>query len=269
MKRQPIVTSVLALLMAGPGTAQDRQRLDNIPRVARMPMPSASDAVRVPLPSEAAMGAAMQDAQRRAQGLPGTEALDAARRRAQVAADPRQFARDLPTGAFIDAPPASGPKGRVDPMEVAQQYRQAAEGTGEDERFNLLIFVSLSMPEAALTRLAMDAKKAGGVVVLRGMKYGLQPGTWARSLEAMKPLAQTGANVQINPELFKQFGVRAVPLVVVTANPVGDKGCGDGSCAAGIGSVAGDVTLGYALEQLADRSDAVGAIARQRAAKLE
>ena len=75
--------------------------------------------------------------------------------------------------------------------------------------------------------------------------------------------------MQINPELFKQFGIRAGPTFAVSAVPVGDKGCGDGACAAGIGTVVGDVTMEYALGILGDRRDAVGKMARQMSEKLD
>ena len=75
-------------------------------------------------------------------------------------------------------------------------------------------------------------------------------------------------DLQINPNLFQQFGVRQVPTFVVSGEGVGDKGCSNAECAATVGSVVGDVTLEYALDVLADRNDVVGRIARQKAGLL-
>lgn len=228
-------------------------------------MPRAEDIKRIPLPSAAEMNRAMDEARRKA-GTSGRENLDAAARRAQVQVDPQAAARGMPK-ADLQAVPMLN-MGKIDPLELARQYKQISGESSEDERFNVLVFVSLTMPEEALKRIGEDAKKIGAVVVMRGMKFGLKPGTWAESLEAIKPLAGTGANVQINPELFKQFGIRAVPTFAVSSKPVGDKGCGDGSCSAGIATVVGDVTMEYALGIIGDRRDAVGQIAREMSDKL-
>lgn len=228
-------------------------------------MPSAADVKRIPLPSEEAMRKAMEEAQTKAQTT-GKSALDTAARRAEIQLDPAAVARGMPKADLVAVPMLN--TGKADPMELAKQYKQIAGATSEDDRYNVLIFVSLTMPAEALKRIGEDARRIGAVVVMRGMKYGLKPGKWADSLEALKPLAGTGANVQINPELFKQFGVNAVPTFAVSASPVGDKGCGDGSCATGIATVVGDVSLEHALDIIGDRRDAVGRLARDMAAKL-
>lgn len=228
-------------------------------------MPTASEVKRVPLPSEEVMRKAMEEAQKKAQ-TSGKSNMDTAARRAEVQADPAAVARGMPKGDLVAVPMLNS--GKADPMELVKQYKQMSGASSEDDRYNVLIFVSLTMPAESLKRIGQDARKVGAVVVMRGMKYGLKPGTWADSLEALKPLAGTGANVQINPELFKQFGVSAVPTYAVSATPVGDKGCGDGSCATGIATVVGDVSLEHALDIIGDRKDAVGRLARDMASKL-
>lgn len=244
-------------------SAQQQQQGQAAPQ---QQMPTAADIKRIPLPTEEAMKRAMEEARKNA-ATTGKQNMDAAARRAEVQLDPAAVARGMPKGDLQAVPMLN--TGKIDPLDLAKQYKQISGTVSEDDRFNVLVFVSLTMPEEALKRIGQDAKKIGAVVVMRGMKYGLKPGTWADSLEAIKPLAGTGANVQINPELFKQFGIRAVPTFAVSANPVGDKGCGDGACAAGIATVVGDVTMEYALGIIGDRRDAVGKIARQMSEKLD
>lgn len=254
------------LVLAFAATAVTAQSNPGQPRVSAQ-MATAASAPRVPMPSAQSIDQGMAEARKKGM-MTSKDAMDQAARRAAAVADPSMFAKGIPKGEFLGVPatPNNGRPG--DPMEIARQFNQVQGQFSEDERFNLIVFVSLSMPEETLKKLAADTRRAGGVIVLRGLKFGLEKGTWLKSVEAMKPLASTGANVQINPELFAQFGVKSVPTIVVTANPVGDKGCGDGSCAAGVGTVVGDVSLEYALERIAERTDGVGKIARQKFTKL-
>lgn len=161
--------------------------------------------------------------------------------------------------------------GGVDPAKLAEQYgAPPAQAMGDERVYKLVVFASLSMPEGSLLKLGRDVKKAGGVIVLRGMKHGIAGEDWARSVEAMKPLVQTGAEIQINPALFQLFEVRSVPTMIVSPTGVADKGCTEGRCAAGqFATVVGDVSLDYAMDKLVDRKDTVGRLARQIQEKLE
>jgi conjugal transfer pilus assembly protein TrbC len=267
MSMHKLLLATALLFGAACGQAQQQGQTQAAPGTyTPRPMPSAASAVPVPMPTEDALKAGMANARTRGQ-LTTQDSLDAAAARRRAMVDPEAMARGVPKGEFQDAP-MFNQGGKVDPAQIAKQYGQLQGAQSEDDRFNLIVFVSLTMPEEALKKIGEDTRRAGGVIVLRGMKYGLQPGTWVKSLEAMKPLASTGANIQVNPELFQQFSIKAVPTFVVSANPVGDKGCGDGSCAAGIASIVGDVSLEYALEKISERRDAVGRIARQKYTKL-
>lgn len=267
MNAKHLLVAALVSLSSMASLAQQPQGQQQTPGTyVPRPLPSAASAVAVPMPTEEAIRAGMANARAKSQ-MTTQESMDAAAARRRAMVDPEAMARGVPKGEFQGAP-MFNQNGKVDPGQLAKQYGQIQGAQSEDERFNLIVFVSLTMPEEALKKIGEDTKRAGGVIVLRGMKYGLQAGTWLKSLEALKPLANTGANIQVNPELFQQFSVKAVPTFVVSANPVGDKGCGDGSCAAGIGSIVGDVSLEYALEKIAERKDAVGRIARQKFTKL-
>lgn len=194
------------------------------------------------------------------------KALESASSKATLMADPSRLAIELPHGPLTKVPDLH--KGsQVDPMKLAEAYKNQGAHTVGEPTFNAVVFVSLSMPAPSLERIGKEAKKIGAVVVLRGMPFGLAPGNYLKVVEALKPLASTGAALQINPEMFKQFAVSSVPTLVVTPTPVGDKGCSDGACTSSA-AVVGDVSIGYGLERLAQRRDEIGRIARNLAQRL-
>ena len=165
-------------------------------------------------------------------------------------------------------PKLNGSEG-FDPEALAEKYRtmkDAASKAAKDSN-ELMVFVSLSMPAASLKRIGEQAKKAGAIVVFRGLKYGLRKGAWADSMNAIKPIADTGADVQINPELFERFHVQVVPTLIVASSA--PEGCQGNQCEAGSVAVVGDVSMDYALETLAPRKDAIGRIAREREARIK
>lgn len=134
------------------------------------------------------------------------------------------------------------------------------------------ILVSFSMPQASLERLARDAKDAGIPLVFRGVPATKQPSEPKlpllnpRSLAAFQPLIDSGADVQLNPELFSEFNVRQVPaLIIREESSASSDGCIQSAKAV---IVPGDVTLGYALDRLTERKDSIGDAARALRAKL-
>lgn len=119
----------------------------------------------------------------------------------------------------------------------------------------LRIFITLDMPRASLQLLTEQASRAGAVLVLRGLK----------SQSMRETLATVGGLIGerkvawvIDPEAFTRFGVHQAPTFVLalndTASNDAEGSCGSG-CAtpAGFVSVAGDVSLDYALEAIVRR----------------
>lgn len=134
------------------------------------------------------------------------------------------------------------------------------------------VAVSLSMPQPSLERLARDAKDAGIPLVFRGVPYpegksnANLPLLNPQSLAAFQPLIDAGADVELHPELFSELNIRQVPALIIKEEaPVSPEGCAESTKAV---VVPGDVTLGYALDRLADRTDSVGEAARTLRAKL-
>ena len=123
-----------------------------------------------------------------------------------------------------------------------------------------------------LERLARDAKDAGIPLVFRGVPETKEstdsklPLLNPQSLVAFQSLIDSGADVQLNPELFSEFNVRQVPaLIIREESSASSDGCIQSPKAV---IVPGDVTLGYALDRLTDRKDSIGDAARSLRTKL-
>ena len=155
--------------------------------------------------------------------------------------------------------------------ELSQQLRDpgAAPQKAQPQAF---VLVSFSMPQASLERLARDAKDAGVPLVFRGLPEtkassdAKLPLLNPQSLAAFQHLIDSGADVQLNPELFSEFNIRQVPtLILKEESSASSDGCIQSAKAV---IVLGDVTLGYALDRLTDRKDSIGEAARALRAKL-
>jgi len=152
---------------------------------------------------------------------------------------------------------------RVEPQRGAIDIEALARGaaklpnagtTATSAPTPLRIFITLDMPRASLQLLTDQAARAGAVLVLRGIKSQSMRQTIAVVQELIGK--RTVAWV-IDPEAFTRFAVRKAPTFVLTltddANDV-QASCRAG-CAtpAGFVSVAGDVSLDYALETIQRR----------------
>lgn len=117
---------------------------------------------------------------------------------------------------------------------------------GADEP-RLIVFISLSMPEATLARLVEQAARARAQLLLRGLTEGSLPRTAARiqQLIGTRPVA-----VQIDPRAFDRYAIQRVPAFVLARAGGTDTACSGGQCARSDDHVvaAGDVSLDYALD---------------------
>lgn len=140
--------------------------------------------------------------------------------------------------------------------ELSQQIRDP-EAAPQKPLPQAFVLVSFSMPQASLKRLARDAKEPSDPKL---------PLLNPQSLAAFQPLIDSGADVQLNPELFSEFSIRQVPVLIIKEeSSAASDGCAQN--AKGV-IVPGDVTLGYALDRLTDRKDSIGEAARALRAKL-
>lgn len=119
----------------------------------------------------------------------------------------------------------------------------------------LRIFITLEMPQASLRLLVDQAARSGAVLVLRGLKAR----SMRETLATVRDLIG-GHNVGwlIDPEAFTRFGVHQAPTFVLSLNDA-TNGDAQRSCTSGcvtpsaFVSVAGDVSLDYALETIMRR----------------
>lgn len=150
----------------------------------------------------------------------------------------------------------------VDIGAIASKYKDAPF---EKPKMNqdLLIFISTSMPPAALAKLGREASQAKAVLILRGIKGQLgQRGALDETMRLLRPAAEAGASIQIDPEQFKLYNITAVPTFVMTQR---EEQCANDQCASHAHALSGDVSLEYALETWADRG---GSVAKQASVYL-
>jgi conjugal transfer pilus assembly protein TrbC len=158
-----------------------------------------------------------------------------------------------------------GPKTGIDPARIAQRY--LAQPAAKAAQPALYVLVSLSVPEASLKRIAREAATAGAVLILRGLKGDPRAHGLLATVQALRPLADTGAAVQVHPQLFSRFAIEAVPAYVLTTDAA--EHCQDDARACTpYYAVAGDVPLRYALEHLAQQGAGARELARPFLAKL-
>ena len=205
--------------------------------------------------------------------LPGAEAIqqEMARQKARSqvllrrAEDNYRADPDRPVQSAPRVPnPVDIPSAGADPLAVAERFRKTL-GTQRDTASgaDLLVFVSFSMPEASLKRLATDAAKTNGVLVFRGPKEG----SLKKTLQAFEPLAKLGASAILHPEAFTWNRIDSVPVFVL--GTAAGAGCDDaaGSCRETL-RIAGDASLEYILERMARASHPLAEEAERRLTRL-
>lgn len=160
--------------------------------------------------------------------------------------DPKNPTLANPKNVFPDIP-TPAPSG-IDIEAIARQYEGRAQARKADE---LMVFASFTMPPESLRRLVQTAGRVGAAVIFRGFKNN----SLKETALALQALQQDNANVLVNPNAFTQYKVAVVPTVVLAKPSAFERLDGDGcSLPATYAAVAGDVTLDYALEEIARRS---------------
>jgi len=199
--------------------------------------------------------------------IKSAQAIDAAMERARAqtgqSGNGATVQRERPRGITLDE---LRRQQAVDPAELASQYREvikAQRPAGPD----LMVFVSTSLSVQTLKRLAIQTKQAGGIMVFRGITGGLGKQAFNEWVTRLKPVIETGASIQIDPESFGRYNVSVVPTYVIALRS--EKNCGAESCAAESSALAGDVTLAYALEKFSSNGGRFGKVADSYLARLE
>jgi conjugal transfer pilus assembly protein TrbC len=169
----------------------------------------------------------------------------------------RALNRAAATQSPVNADALPQPKGQVDVEALTRSYeanRRAFESGGNViEQPALLVFVSLGMPEPTLRLLIDQAARARAVLMLRGLHHASIRQTAAR---VQQLIGDANVEFQIDPQAFDRFGVRVAPTFVVVKAGTQATDCAAGACvaAAAFASVAGDVSIDYALRAIAQRA---------------
>jgi len=168
-------------------------------------------------------------------------------------------------GPRVDALPQPQTTTPVDLEALSKAYALQMRtgqppGTGVGKAMSggpiLMVFISLSMPEATLKRLVSQAARAKAYLLIRGLLNGSLRDTVART-QAL--LAGQSVAFQIDPQAFERYAIRQVPSFVLVREGADGTPCGDGgrgSCAPPNDYVrlAGDVSLDYALGHIQQRT---------------
>ena len=151
----------------------------------------------------------------------------------------------VPPAAFPQVPRPGAPG--IDLEALARRHGQRVAPA---QRAPLYLFVSRSMPRAALLRALADAARARTVVVMRGF----QEDSIARTRDWLHALGVAGAGIEIDPGRFVRVRITQVPSRGL-AQPVEDTALDAQGCApaGSFRAVQGDVSLAHALTWLQER----------------
>lgn len=148
----------------------------------------------------------------------------------------------------VDALPVPATQTPVDLEALARGFASptGASGLPGADEPRLIVFISLSMPEATLARLVDQAARARAQLLLRGLSDGSLPRTAARIQQLIGTRAVA---VQIDPRAFDRYAIQRVPSFVLARPGAQDAACNGKQCARADDHVmaAGDVSLDYAL----------------------
>jgi conjugal transfer pilus assembly protein TrbC len=164
----------------------------------------------------------------------------------------------IPGPVNVDALPAPKVQKPLDLEAIAKGYQAAiAEQSSPDMPSRqgpvLLVFVSFTMPRPTLDRLVDQASRAHAVLVVRG----LIDGSFMKTVQASRDLiGQRKVAMKIDPQAFRRFSVQRAPTFVLVQDGAQLQPCAEGVCptASAFVSVAGDVSVRYALEHMVDRA---------------
>ena len=148
-------------------------------------------------------------------------------------------------GTNITLPDAQ--QGRVAQMQNEIAAAQADQNSASRPAPRAVYFVSLGIPEEGLLTMLADARRFGIPATLRGLLNNDFRQTAEKMFELSKKDKQAG--VQIDPTLYQQYGIKAVPALVVT-------------CGGKFDVLYGSLPVQQALEEVKQRGDCAGTAAQ-------
>ena len=139
---------------------------------------------------------------------------------------------------------------QISPTLDLEQLKTAYEEKQHKHLNQLMIFISSSMPKNSLKEYSVQAKKTGAVLVLRGLINN----SFKQTVSFIHSLNKEGTAAIIDPLAYRNFNVTQVPQIVVITD---NHGCKWGRCAQTPlhDKIQGNISLEYALEQIADKGE--------------
>jgi len=131
-------------------------------------------------------------------------------------------------------------QGRVAQLQNEIAAAQADQNSASRPTPRAVYFVSLGIPEEGLLPMLADARRFGIPATLRGLLNNDFRQTAETMFELSKKDKQAG--VQIDPTLYEQYGIKAVPALVVT-------------CGSRFDVLYGSLPVKQALEEVKQRGD--------------
>ena len=187
---------------------------------------------------------------------PSDAEVEAARKKYRVPSE-RALSGAAETQSPVNVDAIPRPKGRIDVEALARSYeanRRAFETKGyTTDQPALLVFVTLGMPERTLRLLIDQAARTRAVLMLRGLKNASIRQTAAR---VQQLIGDARVEFQIDPQAFDRFGILTAPTFVMVKAGAPASDCAAGTCVASDAfvSIAGDVSIDYALRAMAQRA---------------
>lgn len=206
-------------------------------------------------PSPVVTDAAVERA-RREQPTITERDIEQARKKHPMPSDAQLKSAPTPGRINIDAlpqPTTHTPHTPLDLEALAKGYASQADAMSQAQGLvtgpGLLVFVSLSMPQATLQRLIDQAARAKASVLIRGLVGGSLRQT---VIQVQGLIGKRQVAVQIDPQAFDRYAITRVPSFVLVRDGARPVSCASGTCPPPEGFVrtAGDVSLDYALEHI-------------------
>lgn len=208
-------------------------------------------AQRAPTVTDADMAQA-----RRSQPTVTAQDIDQARRTHPMPSETELARVPISASPRIEALPQPRSTAPIDLEALAKGYAAHVDPTTHMPRLGsdpiLMVFISLSMPQATLQRLVDQASRAKASILIRGLTKGSLRDTVA---QVQSLIGQRKVAIQIDPQAFERYTVVQVPSFVIVrsgARLASTPACAYGSCASPEDFVrlAGDVSLDYALSHI-------------------
>ena len=189
----------------------------------------------------------------RAQPLITEQDMERARKKYPMPSEAELRHVPLTSTPNIDALPQPNAPRPPDLAAIARGFEANAERINQAQGMvsspGLLIFVSFSMPEPTLMRLADQAARAKATLMLRGFVNGSLRDT---VLRVQRLIGKRHVAFQIDPQAFDRFAISKTPSFVLVRDGARTNHCATGQCYPSDAFVvtAGDVSLDYALEAI-------------------